>query len=227
MRISRSVSMSLGAALLLQAAAPAAAEVFYKPPEIPARVLTGPDPDFDPALPGATPAEQQALLVWSLRQGLLLGALQCHTQYPTLLTTANYNALLTNHAKELGGALKALTGYFKRTVKGVKQSQIAFDQFATRTTTSYSTVRGQQAFCYTAGWLGRRALFTPKGGLGQLASDHLAELRESIKGGREQQFRMPIVHDEVPIAALPSLDARCWTKKDAFNFKKCGESLPG
>jgi hypothetical protein len=227
MRLPQFVYASLSAAILITGAAPATAEVFYKPPAIPARLLAEPDPSFDPDLPGATDKEKQAQLVWSLRQGLLLGALQCHTQYPTLLTTSNYNALLTNHAKELAGTLTALNGYFKRVLKQPKAAQVAFDQFATRTTTVYSTVGGQKAFCHTVGSIGRRALFTPKGMLGQFAKEHLGQLRASLNGGQEQQFRIPLVHREVPIEALPPLDNRCWTKKNAFNTKKCGGEQQG
>ncbi|MFM7027922.1 MAG: hypothetical protein ACKOXK_04505 [Chakrabartia sp.] len=227
MRVAQTLSLFLSAALLVQASAPVAAEVFYKPPEIPARPMTAPEPGFDEDLPEATETEQRAALVWSLRQGLLLGALQCHVQYPTLLTTTNYNALLTNHSKELMGAYKALSGYFRRTVKGAVAAQDALDRYATRSTTVYSTVRGQQTFCYTAGWLGRKALSTPRGGLAELAMAHLGELRDSLKGGRDQQFYFPIVHDEVPVVGLPPLDKKCWTKKDEFNFRKCPEGNAG
>ena len=155
------------------------------------------------------------------RQALLLGALQCHTQYPTLLATSNYNALLTNHQGELASAFKAITDYFKRTHKNPKAAQTALDRFATRTTTVYSTVRGQQAFCSTAGWVGRRALFTPRGSLSVLASEHLAELRQSLTAAGEQRFRFAPISGWLPLPAVPSMNPRCWDKKDRFNSKKC------
>lgn len=222
MRLSRCLvwASALGSALAL-VAAPAMAQVFYAPPPVPARPMTALDPSFDPLMPGATPAEQKAALVWSLRQGLLLGALQCHAQHPTLLATSNYNALLTNHASELGAAFSTISAYFKRTNKGAKAAQDALDRFATRLTTGYSTVQGQQSFCHTAGWIGRRALFTPRGMLGQFVSEHLAELRDSMKAGGEQQFRIARVQTGIPLHPIPSLAPKCWTKKNQFNTKKC------
>lgn len=208
-------------------AAPLSAQVFYAPPPVPAQLMTTLDPAFDPAMPGATPAEERAVLVWSLRQGLLLGALQCHTQHPTLLTTSHYNTLLTNHAAELSSAFNTISGYFKRTQKGAKAAQDALDRFATRMTTSYSTVQGQQSFCHTAGWVGRRAIFAPRGLLSQVAIEHLGALRNSLKGAGEQQFRIPRVHVGLPITPLPSLDPKCWTKRNTFNEKKCGRSQRG
>ena len=219
--------LSLAAALLAQTAVPAAGEVFYKPPHIPPRPMTALEPGLGDSLSGATDAEQRAALVWSLRQGMLLGALQCHSQYPTLLTTANYNALLTNHAQELAGAYKAISGYFRRTEKGAMAAQRALDTYTTRSTTLYSTVRSQPNFCYTAGWIGRKALYVPRGGLAQLAMAHLGELRDSLKGGRDQQFLIPIVHNDIPVAGLPSLDKRCWSKKGEFNVRKCAGSTAG
>lgn len=217
----RKVFGRIGFCLAVQMAVPVSAQVFYEAPPLAARQLLTPDPLFDPDLPGANPAEQQAVLVWSLWQSLLLGALQCHTQYPTLLATGNYNALLTNHQEELGAAFKTLSGYFKRTQKNPKAAQSALDQFATRTTTAYSTVRGQQAFCHTAGWVGRRALFTPRGKLLSLAQDHLAELRQSLSAPGEQQFRFAPVANWLTLAPLPPMDPRCWDKKGRLNPKKC------
>ena len=216
----RLYSVALSAALLCGWVAPAAAQVFYKPPEFAAKPLNSLEPGFDPAMPGATTAEQAAVLTWSLRQALLLGALQCHTQYPTLLATANYNALLTNHGEELAKAFNTINGYFKRTKKAPKAAQSALDGFATKMTTSYSTVRGQNGFCHTAGWVGRRALFTPRGKLSTLATEHLAELRAALKPAIEQQFRAPNIGSWLATRRLPSFDEKCW-KKNKYNDKKC------
>jgi len=221
MNMLRNARASLGLCLALHMAAPASAQVFYEAPSLTPRPTTTLDPAFDPDLPGASATEKQAVLVWSLRQALLLGALQCHTQYPTLLATSNYNAVLTNHQGELASAFKAITDYFKRTQKNPKAAQTALDRFATRTTTVYSTVRGQQAFCNTAGWVGRRAVFTPRGSLSVLASEHLAELRQSLTAAGEQRFRFAPTSSTLTPPALPSMDGRCWDKKDRFNLKKC------
>jgi hypothetical protein len=139
-----------------------------------------------------------------------------------LLNTANYNALLTNHGDELTSAFRTLTGYFKRTTKGMKPAQDALDRFVTRMTTSYSTVKGQPTFCHTAGWVGQRALSTPKGQLGTLANEHLAELRESLKGGNDQALRGVSFGSMVVSRRIPSLEKRCWSKKGLYNARKCG-----
>lgn len=219
MRLSR-VALSAAAAASF-AAAPAAAQVFYKPPAFTPKPIMALEPGFDPAMPGATPAEQKAVLTWSLRQALLLGALQCHTQYPTLLATGNYNALLTNHGEELTKAFNTISAYFKRTKKAPKAAQSALDGFATKMTTSYSTVRGQLGFCHTAGWVGRRALFTPRGQLATLATEHLGELREALKPSIEQQFRAANIGSWLYTRRFPSFDAACWDKKNKYNEKKC------
>ena len=51
-------------------------------------------------LPGATPAEYRAHLLWNLRSGLNVAALQCQFS-PYLRAVDNYNALLAHHAREL------------------------------------------------------------------------------------------------------------------------------
>lgn len=219
MRLSRAAFLSLAA--LSCVAAPASAQVFYKPPEFTPKPIMTLEPGFDPAMPGATAAEQSAVLTWSLRQALLLGALQCHTQYPTLLATGNYNALLTNHGEELTKAFNTISGYFKRTKKTPKVAQAALDGFATKMTTSYSTVRGQLGFCHTAGWVGRRALFTPRGQLATLATEHLGELREALKPSIEQQFRAPNIGSWLYTRPFPSFNAACWDRKNRYNLKKC------
>jgi hypothetical protein len=219
MRLSRFLPLALVAASF--AAVPATAQVFYKPPAFAAKPIMALEPGFDPAMPGATPAEQKAVLTWSLRQALLLGALQCHTQYPTLLATGNYNALLTNHGEELTKAFNTISGYFKRTRKAPKAAQAALDAFATKMTTSYSTVRGQLGFCHTAGWVGRRALFTPRGQLSTLATEHLGELREALKPSMEQQFRGASIGSWLYTRRFPSFDAACWDRKNRYNLKKC------
>lgn len=219
MRLSRVPLFVAAAACFVSA--PASAQVFYKPPTFTPKPIFALDPGFDPAMPGATAAEQKAVLTWSLRQALLLGALQCHTQYPTLLATGNYNALLTNHGEELTKAFNTISGYFKRTRKAPKAAQAALDGFATKMTTSYSTVRGQLGFCHTAGWVGRRALFTPRGQLSTLATEHLGELREALKPSIEQQFRAANIGSWLYTRRFPSFEAACWDKKNRYNQKKC------
>lgn len=216
--------LCVAAALLAQASVPAASAVFFMPPQFAARQMTSLEPPLSDDMPGATDAEARAAMVWNLRQGLLLGALQCHVPYPTLLTTSNYNALLTNHAQELATAYKAISGYFRRTTKDAKAHQAALDSYTTRTTSYYSTVRFQPSFCDMVGRIGRDALYVPRGRLAQFAMAHLGQLRDSLTGGREQQFRFSEYASEIPIAPLPPLDKRCWTQKGAFHVRKCGRS---
>ncbi len=223
MRIVRRAQFAVAFGLLGGGAPPLQAAVFYKPPVISAPVLTAPDPAFDPLLPGATAVEQRAVLVWSLRQALLLGALQCHSQYPTLLATGNYNALLSNHAAELTGAFRTLSGYFTRTLRQPKAAQDALDQFATRTTSVYSTVQGQAAFCYMAGQVGRQSLAVPRGQLAGFAMTQLGALRASLKAGGEAQFDVLQPDARLPVRPLPSMAARCWSKQGIYNARKCGE----
>ena len=223
MRVVRTAQFAVALGMLGGRLPPLQAEVFYKPPAIPAPVLSAPDPAFDPVMPRATPAEQKALLVWSLRQALLLGALQCHSQYPTLLTTSNYNALLSNHAAELTGAFRTLSGYFTRTLRQPKAAQDALDQFATRTTSVYSTVQSQAAFCYMAGQVGRESLAVPRGQLAGFAMTRLGALRASLKAGGEAQFDVLQPDARLPMRPLPSMAAGCWSKKGVYNARKCGE----
>jgi hypothetical protein len=46
-------------------------------------------------MPGATPDEIRAHLLWNMRSGLNVAALQCQFS-PPLMTVRNYNSLLGN-----------------------------------------------------------------------------------------------------------------------------------
>src|SRR3546814_12795789 len=73
----------------------------------------GNEPNLGFALPGATQSEYRAALLWSMRAGLNVAALQCQFE-PTLLTLSNYNAMIAHHDDELANAFSQLTSYFKR-----------------------------------------------------------------------------------------------------------------
>ncbi|MBO0236674.1 hypothetical protein, partial [Vibrio parahaemolyticus] len=89
------------------AAAPAA--FFWKAPNLKGEPVTGLEPGIlTNALPGATPAGLRAALVWNLRSGLTVAALQCQFE-PTLLTRNQYNAMLDNHRDELAQAYQTLS----------------------------------------------------------------------------------------------------------------------
>ena len=64
-------------------------------------------------LPGATPAEYRANLLWNLRAGLNVAALQCQfSDY--LRAVPNYIGLLAHHSVELASVFTTLNGCFKR-----------------------------------------------------------------------------------------------------------------
>jgi hypothetical protein len=196
---------------------PASAQIFWSPPDLSGPPLLGPESGYGVAMAGATPAEQQAALVWNMRSGLNVAALQCGFE-PLLRTEPHYNAMLYNHREELAGAFKTLTAYFKRTSKTPKAAQGAIDTYGTRTYSSFSAVSGQLTFCTVAGRIGRAALSTPRGSLNVLAQEQLRSLYLGVKGKQgEQQFRSVRLDFRRP---LPSLEDRCWKGKN-YN-KGCG-----
>jgi hypothetical protein len=198
----------VSAALLLTFLPSAAsASFFWKAPDLRGQPVTGAEPGvITGPLPGATPAELRAALLWNLRSGLNVAALQCQFD-ETLLTRDQYNALLDNHRTELASAYQVLTNYFKRTDK--KAGQTNLDRYGTRTYSSFSTVQGQLTFCQTASAIGREAIFAPRGQLHRVAETRMQELRNSLRLGGEQQF---IRYFPVVTARLVPLEDRCWRK---------------
>jgi hypothetical protein len=193
-------------ALLLPGAASAA--FFWKAPDLRGEPVTGAEPGvITGPLEGATPAELRAALLWNLRSGLNVAALQCQFD-PTLLTRNQYNALLENHRPELADAYRVLSNYFTRTDK--KGGQTKLDQYGTRTYSGFSTVLAQLTFCETASSIGRQAIFAPRGQLHRVAELRMRELRNSLKLGGEQQFLFWIP-PYTPL--LPPFANECWDKK--------------
>ena len=123
-------------------------------------------------MPGATPAEYRAHLLWNLRAGLNVAALQCQFS-PYLRTVDNYNALLAHHSRELAAAYRALEGYFRR-VRGAGGPR-RFDDYSTQTYNNFSTLQAQYGFCQTASRISKEALARRKGELHLLA--HGADAR--------------------------------------------------
>lgn len=202
------------------AATPTAAQFFFKSKDLKGERINGDEPGIGHPLPGATPAELRAGVVWNMRAALNVAALQCQFE-PSLLTVQNYNAILADHREELATSFDALTKYFVRTAKTKKAGQQALDQFGTRTYAGFATVAAQFGFCATAASIGREALYAPRGTFGEVAAGRMRELRNSLTPFGEQQFPQFVVH---PNATLPRFDKDCW-KKDAFNVKKCGTPL--
>jgi hypothetical protein len=207
------------AALGLFAASPASAQFFFKSRDLTGAPVTGGEPGILPPMPGATPAEFDAGLVWGLRSALNVAALQCQFE-PTLLTVANYNAIIKDHDAEFDAAQKTLGAYFVRVNKTKAAGQTAFDQFNTRVSSDFSTVSAQYSFCQTAGSVGRDVLFAPRGTLVEVARNRMGELHNSLVPWGEQQFPGEIAVSTT--VTLPRMDDICWTKKDDWNPKKCG-----
>jgi hypothetical protein len=171
------VAPAVLAALAFAAPAPAPAQLFLVPPAYPSAPIDGSDPLVGLPLPGATPAEYRAHLLWNLRSGLNVAALQCQFS-PYLRTVPNYNALLAHHNRELAAAYTVLEGYFRRV--GGRNGPRNFDLYSTQTYNGFSAFNAQYGFCQTAARIGREALAIPKGQFGQLAANRMREFRASL-----------------------------------------------
>lgn len=179
------------AAALLAVPGAASAQLLLTDPAFAAGPIEGSDPLVGLPLRGATPAEYRAHLIWNLRSGLNVAALQCQFS-PYLRTVDIYNAILAHHSRELASAYTSLEGYFRRT--GGRNGPRQFDQYSTQTYNNFSTLQAQYAFCQTAARISREALAAPKGQLGQLATARMRELRNSLVP-RDDPYafvRMPI-----------------------------------
>ncbi|MCF8708291.1 hypothetical protein [Rhizorhapis sp. SPR117] len=194
------------AGAMIALATPANAQFFWKPADLSGPVAEGNESDIGISLPGAAPAEYRAALLWNLRAGLNVAALQCQFE-PTLLTLGNYNAMIAHHRAELASAFDTLAGYFKRS-QG-KGGQKALDQYGTRIYLGFSTVRAQLNFCQTAGSIGRDAIFQARGKLYEVAQKRMRELRNSLAPHGEQAFGNPTYNYR---PNLPSFDDKCWKK---------------
>jgi hypothetical protein len=204
--------------------APAHAQFYLEPPQLRGDPVTGAEPGMiGQSLPGATPAELRAALVWNLRAALNVAALQCQFE-PMLLTLQNYNGLLADHADELKTSYDTLTAYFRRVNKTPKEGQTALDQYGTRVYSSFSTVGAQRIFCQTAGDIGNAAVWTPRGSFGTLAQERLGEMRRALIPWGEQRFRARPGPPLTP--RLPNLADVCW-RRDEWQVKRCGVQVWG
>jgi hypothetical protein len=195
--------IALGALALLApiVASPASAQVYLYDPGFPSGPIEASDPIVGLALPGATPAEYRAHLLWQLRSGLNVSALQCQFS-PYLRTVDNYNSILAHHSRELASAYQALEGYFRR-VHG-REGPRRFDDYSTQTYNNFSTRTGAQlGFCQTASRVGREALATRKGDLNQLATARVRELRSSLTPSYENYTFTRAAVRLAPISLIP------------------------
>ena len=191
-------------ATLAAAAQPASAQLFLNELDFRRGPIESNDPLVGIPLPGATSAEYRASLLWNLRSGLNVAALQC--QFSAYLRAVpNYNALLAHHAGELATAYSALQGYFRR-VHGA-QGPRRFDDYSTQTYNNFSTLQAQMGFCQTATNITKEALSRPKGELHQIASSRMRELRNSLVPVVDR----PRTHDPfaIPRFAAPNITDPC------------------
>ena len=198
------------------AAAPAPAQLFVSQPDLRAAPIDAGDPLVGLPLSGASAAEQRANLLWNLRAGLNVAALQCQfSDY--LRAVPNYNGLLAHHSAELATAYTALNNYYKRTL-GAK-GQKAFDDYSTITYNNWSTLQAQMIFCQTATNIAKTALATPKGRLIDVAQSRMRELRNALVPAYEPRpAYQPYL---VRLRSLPPMARECYNKKDVLR-RACG-----
>jgi hypothetical protein len=220
--------MTLGLSALV-ASTGADAQLFLTQPDFKASAIAPDDPLVGRPIPGATAAEYRALLLWNMRAGLNVAALQCqfvptgpdHPKESMLRAVANYNGILAQHSAELAAAYQTLENYFKRIGGAVKGPRM-FDDYTTITYNNWSTLQAQLGFCQTAAMVGRAALAAPKGELYLLAQKRMRELRNSL---------VPVADSGPALnpwivrvsASFPPLAPTCYDKKDRLR-RQCGGS---
>ncbi len=219
MRVVHGTAGLVVAGILGTAAMPASAQFYLKSRDLAGAPVQGDETGITQPLPGATPAEVRAGLVWTMRAALNVAALQCDFQ-PTLTTVANYNALLRDHKTELNGSWETLGKYFTRVNgKSKRAGDAALEHYQTQTWSSFSTVAAQITFCQTMSTVGRDALFVPRGKFAALAEERMREIRNSLTPWGEQALLRYVYSDR---SALPRFDPICWNKKGEWVTKKCG-----
>jgi hypothetical protein len=188
------------AALWLAMPAAAGAQLFLTDPGFRSGPIEPSDPLVGLPMPGATPAEYRAHLLWNMRSGLNVAALQCQFS-PYLRTVGNYNAILAHHSRELATAYTTLEGYFRRVAgrNGPRQ----FDQYSTQTYNGFSTLQAQLGFCQTASHISKEALTTPRGGFTDLAIARMREFRASLTAMPETYTFVRVPIQLSPIAVGP------------------------
>ncbi|WP_076068452.1 hypothetical protein [Sphingomonas montana] len=193
----------------------AASYLFWTPPNFTGTPVRGDEPGLGLPMPGATPKEYSAHLLWNMRAGLNVAALQCQFA-PPLAAVKNYNTLLKQHDGELNSAYETVTGYFKRTMP--KGWQVALDQYTTKTYNGFSTLHAQLGFCETAAAIGRDAIGRERGKLHETAELRMREFRNSLVPMGDGMFLIR----RTTFASLPTppLDTKCWNKRDEL-VKKC------
>ena len=89
----RWLALMAASAMALSLTAPASAYLFWSQPNFAGPPVQGDEPGLGLPMPRATAAELRAHMLWNLRAGLNVAALQCQFS-PILMTVPNYNDLL-------------------------------------------------------------------------------------------------------------------------------------
>ena len=199
--------------------APVSAQLFLREPAFQSGTIEATDPMVGLPMPGATPNEYRAHLVWNLRSGLNVAALQCQFS-PYLRTVDNYNAILAHHSTELNNAYQALEGYFRR-VHG-RTGPRRFDDYSTQTYNNFASLQAQLGFCQTAAGIAKEALTRRKGEFHQLAAARMRELRSSLQPTTEafSFLRMPV--QLAPLSLVPDC-----SRLDRRERRRCERELRG
>lgn len=159
-------------------------------------------------LQGLSPREAEADLVWKLRAGLNVAALQCQFS-PFLATVPVYNAFLRQHSDELAQSFRTMVQYFIRQ-NGPRVGQRAFDTYATRANQSWATFDAKMTFCNTAALIGRRALAVPKGQFAEFAASEVPVLRQSLElSGIPEALGLDLQWARVPDITSCRIGRRC------------------
>jgi hypothetical protein len=215
-------SAAVVGAVLAASAGPysAGAQLFVTEPDFKAGTIDPSDPLVGLPIPGATPAEHRANLLWNMRAGLNVAALQCQFS-PYLRAVDNYNGILAHHSEELASAYTTLNAYFKRVQGTPAKGQKAFDDYTTMTYNNFSTLQAQLGFCQTASNIAKEALTRPKGQFHATAQNRMRELRNSLVPAYERALAYNPYQISMP--QLPELREECFDKKNRLR-KRCGGS---
>ena len=208
------------ASLLIGVSAPANAQFYMNDPGFQKGPVQGSDPLVGIPIANATPAEYRAHLLWNLRAGLNVAALQCQFS-PYLRTVDSYNGLIAHHSKELADAYKTLNGYFTRTLG--KGGQKAFDDYTTSTYNGFSTLQAQLGFCQVAADIGRDALMRPKGQLHVTGEQRMRELRNSLVPAYDKIATYNPYAIRIP--ATPPLEEECYDKKNRLRDRCAARAI--
>ena len=217
MRIVTKGLWSAALAACLGAPAAADAQLFIQDPNFQTGPISGSDPLVGIPLPDATAQEYAAHLLWNLRAGLNVAALQCQFS-PYLRVVDNYNGILAHHAKELMNAYTTVGAYFKRK-HGARAGQTRFDDYSTITYNGFSTLQAQYGFCQVAADIAKEALARPKGQMHLTAQARLRELRNSLVPVYDRSLLVYNPH-LIRRASPPPLDESCYDRKNRLR-KKC------